>query len=92
MKRVFSLTAASTALVLSLFAAPAVFASDDEGAVDAATQDKLTAQLVAEGYEVRQFKAEDGLIEVYVVKDGKMEELFFNAKLELVDHEEGDEG
>ncbi|MEY4872709.1 MAG: hypothetical protein RLZZ563_2039 [Pseudomonadota bacterium] len=87
MKRVIS----ATALVLSLFAAPAVFASDDEG-VDAATQEKLTTQLVAEGYEVRQFKAEDGLIEVYVVKDGKMEELFFNAKLELVEHEEGDEG
>lgn len=85
-------TAARTALVLSLFSAPAVFASDDAEGVDTATQDKLTAQLVAEGYDVRQFKAEDGLIEVYVVKDGKMEELFFNAKLELVDHEEGDEG
>lgn len=77
------------AVALTALTAPVAFAS--EGEVDAAVQEKLTAQLVAEGYEVRQFKAEDGLIEVYVVKDGKMEELWFTAELKMVDHEEGEE-
>lgn len=77
------------AVALTALAAPMAFAS--EGEVDAAVQEKLTAQLVAEGYDVRQFKAEDGLIEVYVVKDGKMEELWFTAELKLVEHEEGEE-
>lgn len=83
---------AVVALVLSTLAAPAITMAETEGAVDAAVQEKLTAQLVAEGYEVRQFKAEDGLIEVYVVKDGKMEELWFDAGLKQVEHEEGEEG
>lgn len=78
--------AALTALMLAVPMAHAA-----EGDVDAATQEKLTAQLVAEGHEVRQFKAEDGLIEVYVVKDGKMAELWFDASLKQVEHEE-DEG
>ncbi len=76
-------------LAATAFAAPMAFAS--EGAVDAAVREKLTAQLVAEGYDVRQFKAEDGLIEVYVVKDGKMEELWFTAELKQVQHEEGED-
>jgi hypothetical protein len=83
---------AVVALVLGTLAAPAITMAETEGAVDAAVQEKLTAQLVAEGYDVRQFKAEDGLIEVYVVKDGKMEELWFDASLKQVEHEEGEEG
>lgn len=77
------------ALAMTAISAPMAFAS--EGAVDQAVQDKLTAQLTAEGYDVRQFKAEDGLIEVYVVKDGDMEELWFTADLKLVEHEEGED-
>jgi hypothetical protein len=83
---------AVVALVLGTLVAPAITMAETEGAVDAAVQEKLTAQLVAEGYEVRQFKAEDGLIEVYVVKDGKMEELWFDASLKQIEHEEGEEG
>ena len=79
--------AAVTALMLAV---PMAHASDSEGDVDAAVQAKLTEQLVAEGYDVRQFKSEDGLIEVYVVKDGKMEELWFNADLKQVEHEENE--
>ena len=80
---------AVAALALTVLSAPIAMAS--EGEVDAAAQETLTAQLTAEGYEVRQFKSEDGLIEVYVVKDGKMQELWFNADLKEVEHEE-DEG
>lgn len=79
---------AVAALALSVLTSSVALASGDEGKVDAAIQEKLTAQLVAEGYEVRQFKAEDGLIEVYVVKDGKVQELWFDADLKQVEHEE----
>lgn len=79
---------AVAALALSVLTSSVALASGDEGKVDAAVQEKLTAQLVAEGYEVRQFKAEDGLIEVYVVKDGKVQELWFDADLKQVEHEE----
>lgn len=80
-----------TALALVLSGALPAFA-EDEGTVDAAVQETLTAQLVAQGYEVRQFKAEAGLIEVYVVKDGETAELFFDQNLQQVEHDEGDEG
>ncbi len=83
---------AAVALVLGTLVTPGLALAETEGAVDAGVQEKLTAQLVAEGYDVRQFKAEDGLIEVYVVKDGKMEELWFDASLKQVAHEEGEEG
>jgi hypothetical protein len=83
---------AMATLAMAMLTAPMAFASDDEGEVDAAAQAKITEQLVAQGYEVRQFKAEDGLIEVYVVKDGKMQELWFDAALKQIEHEEGDEG
>ncbi len=76
------------ALALATLSAPA-FAEGD--AVDAAVKDKLTAQLVAEGYEVRKIEAEDGLIEAYVVKDGETLQLFFDADLKPVEHS-GDEG
>ena len=78
---------AVAALALSMLTSSVALA-EEEGTVDAAVQEKLTAQLVAEGYEVRQFKSEDGLIEVYVVKDGKMQELWFDADLKQVEHEE----
>jgi len=78
---------AVAALALSMLTSSVALA-EEEGKVDAAVQEKLTAQLVAEGYEVRQFKSEDGLIEVYVVKDGKMQELWFDADLKQVEHEE----
>ena len=54
-------------------------------AVDQATQDKVTALLTAQGYDVRQITTEDGLIEVYAVKDGKKYEVSLDAALEVVD-------
>jgi hypothetical protein len=83
MKR-FTRTAALVALAFTL-AAPAARAED---AVDAATQEKVTAQLTAEGYEVRKIESEDGLIEAYVVKDGKAMSLFLDESLTVVKTEE----
>ncbi|MGB7262734.1 MAG: PepSY domain-containing protein [Albidovulum sp.] len=76
--------AAATALALS-FGLPALAGS----APDAAVQEKLTADLTAQGYEVRRLDTEDGLIEVYAIKDGKTYELYFDADLTLVRTKEG---
>ncbi len=76
--------AALAALALAL-ATPAARAEDE---VNAATQEKVTAQLTAEGYEVRKIEAEDGLIEAYVVKDGKAMSLFLDESLKVVKTEE----
>lgn len=57
------------------------FASDD---IDPALQAKVTAQLTAQGYDVRKVQMEDGMIEVYAVKDGKTSEIYLNDKLEIV--------
>lgn len=76
-------TLTAVALAFACLSAPA-FAEGD--AVDAAMKDKLTAQLVAEGYDVRKIEAEDGLIEAYVVKDGATLQLWFDADLKPVEH------
>ena len=70
---------------LMLMAVPSF--ADGEDTVDAATKEKLTALLVGQGYDVRKIEHEDGLIEVYVVKDGATEELFFDEALNPVEHE-----
>lgn len=75
----------SAAVALMLMAVPSF--ADGEDTVDAATKEKLTALLVGQGYDVRKIEHEDGLIEVYVVKDGATEELFFDEALNPVEHE-----
>ncbi len=73
-------TAAIATLVALGLAVPAI-ASE---APDAATQAKITEDLTAQGYEVRKIDTEDGMIEVYAVKDGKMYELYLDADLKVV--------
>lgn len=73
---------AAAVLGLTLFAAPVAMA---EGAMIAPeTQAKVTADLTAQGYEVRKMEMEDGLLEVYAVKDGKTWQLFLDAELKVV--------
>ena len=75
------LTAAALAMLIGLGLSAPSFASD---APDAATQAKITEQLTAAGYQVRKIDREDGMIEVYAVKDGKMYELYLDADLKIV--------
>ena len=74
------------ATILGLGLALPVLASD---APDAATQEKITTELTAQGYEVRKIDTEDGMIEVYAVKDGKTYELYLDADLKIVRTKEG---
>ncbi|MCB2144794.1 MAG: PepSY domain-containing protein, partial [Rhodobacteraceae bacterium] len=68
----------AAALALSGLSLP-VHASSE---IDTATQAKVTEQLTAQGYEVRRIDSEDGMIEVYAMKDGKKVELYLNEALE----------
>ena len=79
MTRFTTLTAA--VLGLSLLAAPMAFAETE---VDSATKDKVTADLTAQGYDVRKMEIEDGMVEVYAVKDGKAVQLFLDNSLKVV--------
>ncbi|MCT8328861.1 PepSY domain-containing protein [Albidovulum sediminis] len=74
----------AAALAVSGLALPA-HASDK---IDEATQAKITEQLTAQGYEVRKIDSEDGMIEVYALKDGKKFELYLNEALEIVKSKE----
>lgn len=74
-------TPAVLALVALLSAPVAALASD---AIDQATQDKIRTELTAQGYEVRKIDSEDGMIEVYAIKDGKTYELYLDSDLKIV--------
>ncbi|GHC46707.1 PepSY domain-containing protein [Neogemmobacter tilapiae] len=76
-------------LGLSMMSVGAALADGDEA--DAATVAKATEVVTAEGYEVRKVEMEDGLIEVYAVKDGKMWELKLDAEYKVTEMEEADE-
>ncbi|MBY6089460.1 PepSY domain-containing protein [Pseudooceanicola sp. 502str34] len=67
-------------LALCLVTASAAFAS---GMPDDATKAQITEKLTAEGYEVRRIDMEDGMIEVYALKDGKKLELYLDEALNI---------
>ncbi|MBN9888998.1 PepSY domain-containing protein [Salipiger abyssi] len=71
------LAAALAALTL---AAPAMASPD----VDTETAAQVREKLTAEGYEVRKIDNEDGMIEVYALKDGARFELYLDADLNVV--------
>ena len=79
------------AAAFATLAATSTLAFASEG-IDPALQAKVTAQLTAQGYDVRKVQMEDGMIEVYAVKDGKTSEIYLNDKLELVKNNGEDEG
>lgn len=54
------------------------------GGIDEATQQKVRDQLGQQGYEVRKIDREDGLIEVYALKDGQRFEIYLDDQLEIV--------
>lgn len=87
MKLHSTLFAAAFAIIAST--STLAFASDD---INPALQAKVTAQMTAQGYDVRKVQMEDGMIEVYAVKDGKTSEIYLNDKLEIVKNNGEDQG
>lgn len=86
MKTLIKYTAAA---LLSVTLALPALAEGTEATIDATTQDKLTAELTRQGYDVRKVGSEDGMIEVYAVKDGKTYEMYFDSALKLVKSNQG---
>lgn len=78
------------ALALAIAAGGAALASEDYGRLDAATEEAIRTQLVADGYEVRKIEAEDGLYEAYAMKDGQRYEIYFDRDLKIVKSERDD--
>lgn len=75
------LKTATTVLALMFgLGLPAVASSQP----DPAQQAKITADLAANGYEVRKFDVEDGMIEVYAIKAGKMYEIYLDETGKIV--------
>ena len=65
-----------TALAITALASQALAADLSMDTVLGTTLDEIKASLTDMGYEVRKSEMEDGEIEVYVVKDGKMAEVY----------------
>ncbi|SDG25053.1 PepSY domain-containing protein [Alloyangia pacifica] len=71
----------TSGLVAALLTSGAAFASP---AIPEQTQAQVREKLTAEGYEVRRIDSEDGMIEVYAMKDGKKVELYLDDSLKIV--------
>lgn len=75
-----------SALAIALaLGATAARAGDDAAALDPAKAEQVRATLVAQGYEVRSVGLEDGRIEAYAVKDGKLYEIYLDDALTVVE-------
>ena len=73
-------TLTAAILALTLGAAPVMAG----GSVPEATQSQVTDMLTADGYEVRKIEMEDGMIEVYALKDGAKMEIYLDSDLTIV--------
>ena len=79
-------TALAAILAATLAFAPGLVRAESGEDVDAATAEKVTEMMTGQGYEVRKIDTEDGMIEVYAVKEGKACEVYLKADLSI-DHE-----
>lgn len=83
-------TATAFALALSI-ALPAGSALASDGATAAPEiAAQIKAKLEAQGYDVRRVKSEDGYFEAYAIKDGKKQELYFDANLNPINRKGDD--
>ncbi|AWI83585.1 hypothetical protein CEW88_07780 [Alloyangia pacifica] len=71
----------TSGLVAALLTAGTAFASPE---IPEQTQAQVREKLTAEGYEVRRIDSEDGMIEVYAMKDGQKVELYLDQTLQIV--------
>ncbi len=57
----------------------------DEASLTDEKKAEITAIMVEQGYEVRSVQIEDGMYEVYAIKDGKTFELYLDDDLKMVE-------
>lgn len=72
------------AALSALIALPAYASSGEYGRMDKALKAEITTKLTEQGYEVRGIDREDGMIEVYALKDGQRLELYLDKELNIV--------
>ncbi|WP_407493114.1 PepSY domain-containing protein [Pseudooceanicola sp. MF1-13] len=70
------------ALITATTGATALQASN-YGMISQETRAQITEKLTAQGYDVRKIDAEDGMIEVYALKDGQRLELYLDKDLNI---------
>lgn len=75
-------SALAVALALPLSFAAAT--SDLIGTTVGKTADEIKASLIAQGYEVRKIKPEDGMLEAYALKDEKLYEVYVDTSTGMV--------
>ena len=80
------------ALTTGLALIPAIaFAELSEGDQLGTTQDEITAQLVSQGYEIKEIELEDDEFEVEVVMNGQEFEIEIDAKAGTISEIEKDD-
>lgn len=84
-----------TALALGLslmapVAAPTAAQASGYDKLDEATRARITETLTRQGYDVRKMERDDGLYEVYAVKDGERYELYLDQAMTIVKSERDD--
>lgn len=67
-------------IALIAFASPALAGDVTMGSNLGTTMEEVQTSLTAMGYEVRKAEMEDGKIEVYFVRDGKMGEVYVSTE------------
>jgi hypothetical protein len=67
-------------ITLLAFGTPALAEDVTMDSVLGTTMEEVQASLTAMGYEVRKAEMEDGKIEVYFVRDGKMGEVYVSPQ------------
>lgn len=72
------------ALAFSVLVTGQPLLASSYGKISDETRTEITAQLSEQGYEVRKMEEEDGLIEVYAIKDGARFELYLDSDLNVV--------
>ena len=81
MFRKSTLTAALIAVSLS---AAAPMAAQASSRVSNEIRTQVTDMLTADGYDVRKIVPENGMLEVYALKDGQRLEIYLDADLNIV--------
>lgn len=67
-------------IAMMAFATPALAEDVSVNSILGTSMEEVQASLNAMGYEVRKAEMEDGKIEVYFVRDGKMGEVYVDTQ------------
>ena len=73
------------AIAITLGLTGGIARAANESMLTDAKKAEITAIMVEQGYEVRSIQIEDGMYEVYAVKDGKTYELYLDDALKMTE-------